>query len=392
MDSIPSPTTTDSTTLKEKTGDLERQEEVPSHKVRSQLTNLICSFGRLLRVSSTKPTFSRSNAPEKEHQSSDHDEQSSTGVFNNVLFHVRNFFRRQKPSEDLHAVRSLSRFIRGYPNLAAFHSNSENFMIYRRFGYLSARVLLEKQDQLRRLEEELDEFDDINQGCSVTTEPNQRTSSTIDDRNRLLTKIDTTLGAYATSLMHAQQLMGLNKPSHHEQQSVSAYLENHKPVKPRERGYVHHKEDLITLRPGREHAWLDRMIEASLQSVQKPLPFVHKLFCSKETRMKVGDSKTFDDVYYYTRERIDRCASALITLAILVLLIVPVWLLYYIITRNEGTLSGRGTAICIGTLLISTLLFSAVLSLFTKAKRHEILAAAAAYCAVLVVFLGNVRP
>lgn len=47
---------------------------------------------------------------------------------------------------------------------------------------------------------------------------------------------------------------------------------------------------------------------------------------------------------------------------------------------------------CIGTLLICTLAFSSILSLFTKARRHEILAAAAAYCAVLVVFLGNVEP
>ncbi|MCJ1251558.1 hypothetical protein MMC30_008793 [Trapelia coarctata] len=45
---------------------------------------------------------------------------------------------------------------------------------------------------------------------------------------------------------------------------------------------------------------------------------------------------------------------------------------------------------CIGVLMISTVIFAMVLLLFTKAKRHEILAAAAAYTAVLVVFVGNV--
>lgn len=69
--------------------------------------------------------------------------------------------------------------------------------------------------------------------------------------------------------------MAFNKPSGKEQQSVSAYLANHKPVKAEQRDYVNFKEDLVTLRPGREHAWLDRMIEASLQAVQKPLPFIH---------------------------------------------------------------------------------------------------------------------
>lgn len=83
-------------------------------------------------------------------------------------------------------------------------------------------------------------------------------------------------------------------------------------------------------------------------------------------------------MHFYTRSRINLCASALITVAILALLIVPVWLLYYIVSQHDGTLSGRATAVCVGTLLVSTLLFSAVLSLFTKARRHEILAAAAA--------------
>jgi hypothetical protein len=32
-------------------------------------------------------------------------------------------------------------------------------MLYRRFGYLQSRLLLEKQDDLRRLEEELDRLD-----------------------------------------------------------------------------------------------------------------------------------------------------------------------------------------------------------------------------------------
>jgi hypothetical protein len=72
---------------------------------------------------------------------------------------------------------------------------------------------------------------------------------------------------------------------------------------------------------------------------------------------------------------------------ILALLIVPIWLLYFFVTHNG---SGRADAPCMGVLLVSTLSFSAVLSIFTRAKRHEILAAAAAYCAVLVVFLGNV--
>ncbi|TGO84199.1 hypothetical protein BPOR_0536g00070 [Botrytis porri] len=42
-------------------------------------------------------------------------------------------------------------------------------------------------------------------------------------------------------------------------------------------------------------------------------------------------------------------------------------------------------AMILAILLPFTFIFSAVISLFTRAKRHEVLAAAAAYCAVLVL-------
>ncbi len=68
-------------------------------------------------------------------------------------------------------------------------------------------------------------------------------------------------------------------------------------------------------------------------------------------------------------------------------MIAPIWILYYM--SNQPSTS-QNRAACMGVLFASTLLFSVGLSFFTSAKRHENLAAAAAYCAVLVVFLGNV--
>lgn len=48
---------------------------------------------------------------------------------------------------------------RGYPSLATLMKSHENFMIYRRFGYLQARLLLEKQGELCALECALDQLD-----------------------------------------------------------------------------------------------------------------------------------------------------------------------------------------------------------------------------------------
>jgi hypothetical protein len=49
---------------------------------------------------------------------------------------------------------------KGYPSLATFLDSDENFMLYRRFGYLQSRLLLDKQADLRELEEQLDNFDE----------------------------------------------------------------------------------------------------------------------------------------------------------------------------------------------------------------------------------------
>jgi len=47
----------------------------------------------------------------------------------------------------------------GYPRLAALLDSDESFMLYRRFGYLQARLLLDRQDELRALELRLDRLD-----------------------------------------------------------------------------------------------------------------------------------------------------------------------------------------------------------------------------------------
>jgi hypothetical protein len=178
----------------------------------------------------------------------------------------------------------------------------------------------------------------------------------------------------------AAKLVALNRPAHSDYRSVLNYMNDRKPICDVERSWIDQKEDLVTLRPGRENAWLDAGIEHVLRRLDCPL--VRRLFCSKQTRMKGDGIGT-----WYTRSRIDGLVVVIITLFILILLIVPIFVLYHLVD-SVGT--NRTDSICIGILLVFTLAFSAVLSLFTRAKRHEILGAAAAYCAVLVVFLGNV--
>lgn len=67
----------------------------------------------------------------------------------------------------------------GYPRLAAFLDSDENFMLYRRFGFLQARALLYKQDELRELEDKLDKMDQRD----AKTKPKVLKSRDKDDAN-----------------------------------------------------------------------------------------------------------------------------------------------------------------------------------------------------------------
>lgn len=53
------------------------------------------------------------------------------------------------------------------------------------------------------------------------------------------------------------------------------YIENSQPLVEVEQEYIQHKHDLITLRPGRDHAWVVRQINQALQVLHKPFPFLN---------------------------------------------------------------------------------------------------------------------
>ena len=87
----------------------------------------------------------------------------------------------------------------------------------------------------------------------------------------------------------------------------------------------------------------------------------------QECRLKAGKDKL---EVYYSRARIEGLVVGIITFCILALLVVPIYLLYRL---TDGMDTPHSNAICLGILLLFILAFSAVLTLFTRARRHEIL-------------------
>lgn len=64
----------------------------------------------------------------------------------------------------------------------------------------------------------------------------------------------------------------MNKPPMRDQISLRNYLENKPCLMEVEAAFAYEKEDLITLRPGRDHSIVDAFVERMLQTYQcRPL-------------------------------------------------------------------------------------------------------------------------
>jgi hypothetical protein len=114
--------------------------------------------------------------------------------------------------------------------------------------------------------------------------------------------------------------------------------------------------------------------------IEKP----QKLFMTPELRVKTSD----EYIHYYSPERVDLLVNLIITAIIFVLLVIPI-IVFYNVSSARHTPSPFEA---VGILIIFTLLFGGAMSSLTKATRQELFAASAAYCAVLVVFIGNFTP
>lgn len=73
-------------------------------------------------------------------------------------------------------------------------------MLYRRFGFLQSRLLLNKQDQLRALEEQLDQLDQNDEEQYLISRDNDEADER--PRIRLLQKIEIKFKEYGMIAQH----------------------------------------------------------------------------------------------------------------------------------------------------------------------------------------------
>lgn len=101
---------------------------------------------------------------------------------------------------------SVDKCLEGYPRLVALLDCDEDFMVYRRFGYLQARLLLYKQDVLRELEGDLDRMDKVNERRTNALRSREDGDVENPDRKAMFIKIEEMFKEYGNFLWYTQLL------------------------------------------------------------------------------------------------------------------------------------------------------------------------------------------
>jgi hypothetical protein len=164
-------------------------------------------------------------------------------------------------------------------------------------------------------------------------------------------------------VMRCKTLASLKRTSSRDYQSLANWMHNEKPLSHEESEFIGCKEDFIALCEPQEGGWFDGLIEDTLSKIE--CKFTRLLFTSGDQRRKSADPY----IKYYSKYRIDLLVRIIICLLAVVLLVAPVVLLFSVKESN---------ALKVVVLLSFTLFFCICISVFTKAKRHEVFAATAA--------------
>ncbi|KAK0121857.1 hypothetical protein ONS95_010136 [Cadophora gregata] len=236
--------------------------------------------------------------------------------------------------------------------------------------------------EMRRLELKLDILDEEHS----MNNPNILTSTSSDDaasqaQKEILAQLEVVFNEYVTLLTKSRELTSFGCPSREDFEELYAFFKSDKPVIPTE-VYIRHVEDLMSLKTKEKESWLETRLWNVLRNNNQSA-FLRYLF---STSAQAKKSDPASGVVIWSRTRMNKFNLCVILTMILIHFVAPVYSLWYMARKKQ---TNSSTAVSVAVLLVFTCTLTAVLSQFTTAKRHELLSSAAAYCAVLVVFIGN---
>jgi hypothetical protein len=178
----------------------------------------------------------------------------------------------------------VSHYPHGYPQQAAFQSE-HSFSIYRGFSYLHARVILQLQDEIRVLEQDLEDLDELDAAngrgrllqSRMADLREAKRAGQPSQRAKLLAETHDLLVKYDDLLMKTRELNSCQRPRDRDYRGLRRWFWNEKPLSyVQEEEFIKRHDDLVALRPSVEWGRLDGWIEDGVQRLPRPLGMVIK--------------------------------------------------------------------------------------------------------------------
>lgn len=256
----------------------------------------------------------------------------------------------------------------GYKNYTRLVGLDANFFYVRQFRTLNVRIVLAMQDQITELEEQLDRLDqDLSKDDAPDIHNGSFRQETSRERLELIWTIQRRLRDYNVYLDSYSRIGTRSHVAARDIQSVQSWTKAFpKAIHDEELGYLKRSDDLIYVNPKSDSA-LRRLFTGV---ASRGLPWF---------RRHPSDTQGYDQktTFLHDEERAEVFFTRLTIVAGLLMLIGPIWILEFV----------AGPLQRLGVITAFILLFLFLVSFATTARPFESLAAAAAYSAVLMVFL-----
>ncbi|CAG1982738.1 unnamed protein product [Fusarium graminearum] len=262
---------------------------------------------------------------------------------------------------------------RGYPSLAAFMSADKDFTMFRSFSRLHTRLLLHKQDELTELEQRLDELDQADSKVAPYLLITNRDVSGDTERRALLGEIEIKLNEYNKLLEALMNHQERPEPNEAQIRSVRNWVDGKRPIVYSETTFLNDRSDLKRSKHTVESGGLESLLDSL--STWPYLRGICKLFSLLDTSGRSSDPK----VKIIRLSRLVAVSRALNTLLAIATLVAPIVVLYLVKPIPKRLF----------VIAAFTVVFSSALCWLTSSRNYEIFSATAAYCAVMVVFVGS---
>ncbi|KAK3064197.1 hypothetical protein LTS18_009338, partial [Coniosporium uncinatum] len=228
-------------------------------------------------------------------------------------------------------VRKVEACPAGYPYLAGFLLSEPNFSLYRSFNYVHSRTLLDLQASIVNLETELDREDALDAANGLHCLLESRAEDVKHERDPaeerrprhvIMAELRKKLLEYDELLIKARELASFQKPSRRDSRSVRRWFSQKQPLAGKENEFIQCKEDVVSIRTGREWSTFDDIVESLLRRLDcRPMRYI---FCTPELGQKTDDK----NIRYYSPPRVEAFVGMIITFVIFVLLVLPVVAMY----------------------------------------------------------------